>query len=157
MFVRSNENLPEDPEYPADLTKLGYKLTDNGEFVKISDPEGENKHFTFFITNNDRTNEVHKEAMHEAVREVIKGTLSSEFGVRELFLVGEAGDEQAGGVKPKGKHMVVVTTDPETLKKKNDVIVVVGEPNQDMGIWAYRLLMREGGIDGGKSSHLLHS
>ncbi|KAK5164356.1 uncharacterized protein LTR77_010052 [Saxophila tyrrhenica] len=148
MFVRTDKDLPVDPSYPADLTQLNYKLDDKGEFVKITNPEGPNKHFTFFISSSDRVNEVHKEATHTAVREIIKGELSK-FGVRELFLAGGGGDEVLGGVQPKDKHMVVMTSDVEVLKEKNDVIVIVGELNQDMGVWAWRSCMREGGINGG--------
>lgn len=60
MFRRKSTSLPADPVYPANLKELGYEITSKGQFVKI----GTNEKFQFFITDNDRYNEVHKEAMH---------------------------------------------------------------------------------------------
>jgi hypothetical protein len=149
MFVRSRSNLPKDPHYPADLEQLGYKLNDQGEFVKISEPEGPNRHFLFFVTDNERANETHKEAMHIAVREKVEQEMAV-YGVKALFLGGEDGSDILGYEHPNGKHMTIRATELEVLKEKKDVIVVVGEHNQDPGIWAWRSVLGEGGINGGK-------
>lgn len=61
MFRRKSAALPADPAYPADLKTLGYKLNDKGQFVST---DGSGGSFKFWITDNDRANEVRKEAMH---------------------------------------------------------------------------------------------
>lgn len=133
MFVHTGEKLPQDPEYPADLTKLGFKVTNEKQIVSIDG----GVHFDFFHTDNHGSNEKRKEAVHESVRELVMMDLM-EFGVVEVFLGGEKGTEILGvgpGNKPEGVHVPILTTNPEELKKCRDVVVVVGEPNQDAGIW----------------------
>jgi hypothetical protein len=61
MFRRLLGSLPEDPSWEPDLTKLGYFINDDLQIRKIKNPsEG----FQFKVTNNDRFNEVHREAFH---------------------------------------------------------------------------------------------
>ena len=148
MFVRLDKDLPEDPSYPADLAALGYKVNETGEFVKVNDAEGTHKHFTFFISDNGRVNETHKEAMHIAAREVVTKELAK-LGVKEVYLTGESG-AVLEEVKPEGPHLSLYATDLDALNGKNNVVVIVGEHNQDPGVFAYRMLMREGGIANGE-------
>ena len=149
MFKRLNNDLPEDPTFSPDLAELGYKMNDQGEFVSISNPDGPNKHFVFFVSDNERVNETHKEAMHTAVREAVEQEMAV-FGVKPVFLGGEDGDLIMGRLQPEGKHIKILATELEVLKDKKDVIVVVGEHNQDPGIWAWRSASREGGINKGE-------
>lgn len=152
MFVRLDKNLPEDPSYPADLTALGYKVNENGEFVKISSP---NEHFTFFISDNERVNEVHKEAMHIAAREMVAKELA-QLGVKEIYLTGKDG-AIVEEVKPEEKHLGLFATDLDLLGMKGEVVVIVGEHNQDPGIFAYRVLTRDEGMDKGEYTSILAS
>ncbi len=51
----------------------------------------------------------------------------------------------------------IYVTQPNILKQKKDVIVVIQEQTQDKGIWAYRLLMRlpDGGVEVGSAVGLV--
>lgn len=59
MFRRLPGSLPEDPKFPADLNQLGYFINEKSQIRKINKPD---EKFQFHITNNDRYNEVHREA-----------------------------------------------------------------------------------------------
>jgi hypothetical protein len=153
MFVHTGENLPQDPKYGADLEKLGYKVDENKQIVSIDRAH----HFIYFFTSSDRANERRKEAMHDCARGLVKEELA-ELGVVEAFLGGEKGKEVLGvgpKEKPKAKHLPILVTEPEELRKKRDVIVVIGEPSEDVGIWAWRHLLTNGGIEGGSAVGLV--
>jgi len=60
MFRRLEGSLPKDPEFPAQLTKLGYFINEMSQIKSIEKPD---ENFNFFITNNDRYNEIHREAV----------------------------------------------------------------------------------------------
>jgi hypothetical protein len=154
MFVHTGENLPQDPDYPADLAKLGYKVNEEKQIVSISP---EQHFFTFFHTSSARANDMRKEAMHESVRGLVMMDLADS-GVVQVYLGGEKGKEILGeGVKdkPKEKHLSILATKLEELKGKRDVVVVIGEPSEDVGIWAWRHMMTEGGIEGGSAVGLV--
>lgn len=146
MFVRNNTNLPSDPHYPTtSFSALGYEINPDGQIVSIKPPHN---HFPFFLTDNDRANHVHKEAMHACARDVITRDLAT-LGIKTLYLFGDRGREMTGE-KPTlgtGSFTRVLATEPEALRRKKDVLVVIGERTQDVGIWAYRSLMREGGTE----------
>lgn len=151
MFRRLNKNLPADPHYPTSLAALGYTLTPRGQFVKTPSSSADQAQFmTFFLTDNDRANEVHKEALHTCAREAVLSNLAA-LGVKELFVNGDAFVD----VRPEGPHTSILATGLEELGGKRDVVVVVGECMQDLGVWAYRILMREGGVEGGSAAGLV--
>ena len=150
MFKRSPKNLPKDPSYPSNLTDLGFKVNDKGEFVKIAHPD---QFFDFFHTDNDRANEVRKEAVHECARDTVLAELTK-LGIKELYLSGEDG-ATLSNAKPAGQHTKILTSDVKVLGEKKDVLVVVGEHSQDLGVWAYRSLFRAPGIDGGSAVGLV--
>lgn len=153
MFVHTGENLPQDPRYAADLAKLGYKVDENKQIVSMERAH----HFIYFHTSSDRANEKRKEAMHHCARGLVKQELA-ELGVVEVFLGGEKGREILGvgpKEKPKVKHLPILISEPENLRKKRDVIVVIGEPSENIGIWAWRHLLTSGGIEGGSAVGLV--
>lgn len=61
MFRRLVDDLPGDPSWEADLTKLGYFINEKSQIRQIRQPS---ERFNFKVTDNDRFNEVHKEAFH---------------------------------------------------------------------------------------------
>ena len=154
MFIHTGENLPQDPDYPADLAKLGYEVNKEKQIVSISP---EQHFFTFFHTSSVRANEIRKEAMHESVRGLVMMELA-DLGVVQVYLGGDKGKEILGvGAegKLKEKHLPILATKLEELKGKRDVVVVIGEPTEDLGIWAWRHLMTDGGIEGGSAVGLV--
>lgn len=138
MFRRLEANLPQEPSYPSTLAALDYKLED-GQFIKVSD----GTFFPYHSTSNERVNDLHREAMHSAARHAV-AKAAGEHGVIELYLSGADGSVMSV-VKPEGKHVKIMCTELERLRECRNVVVVVGEMGQDLGIWAYRELMNEGG------------
>ncbi|KAJ9298698.1 hypothetical protein DTO271G3_3665 [Paecilomyces variotii] len=136
MFVFRREDLPPDPVFPADLEKLGYFINGNDQIRKISDPE---KEFVFKINRNDRWNLVNREAMNACIRSIVLSRLSA-LGLSTLRLPLSAG--------PEDRHVPIMIS--SNLKTASRVIVVFGEPVQDLGIWAYRTISTEG-IDAGSA------
>lgn len=118
MFRRLGHNLPEDPSYPSNLTALGYALNDKGQFV---DQQG--GFFQFFISDSDRANQVHKEAMHECMRAAVLEELEG-LGVKPVYL---CGTEILGATPPAGQHVAILATELAALRTKKHVVVVVNE------------------------------
>ncbi|KAE8356564.1 Arb2 domain-containing protein [Aspergillus coremiiformis] len=134
MFVFRREDLPVDPEFPADLQKLGYFINDKDQIRKISDPAQE---FQYKINRNARYNELQREAMNECIRKVVAVRL------QELKLVTL---RLPLASKPGDPHVPIMVS--SNLSTASRVIVVFGEPSQDLGIWAYRSVGRDG-VDAG--------
>ncbi|RAK77185.1 uncharacterized protein BO72DRAFT_468754 [Aspergillus fijiensis CBS 313.89] len=134
MFVYRREDLPADPVFPADLTKLGYFVTDQDQIRKISDPTQE---FQYKINRNGRWNDVQREAMNECIRKIVSSRLR-DLGLVNLHLPLRA--------KTKEAHVPIMVS--RNLSTASHIIVVFGEPIQDLGIWAYRSVGCDG-VDAG--------
>ncbi|KAK5717165.1 hypothetical protein LTR15_009054 [Elasticomyces elasticus] len=151
MYRRTSDNLPQDPTMPANLQALGFQVNGDNQFVKSGNSSGKPvEFFDFYHTNNERANEVRREAIHECARKEVIAQLGK-LGVKQVFMKGE----QFLDMRPEGPHVAILATDLDVLKYKKDVVVVVNEHMQDLGIWAYRMLMREPGIDGGSAVGLV--
>ena len=61
MFRRLEKSLPREPKFPKDLAEQGFCVTDSGLVRKIELP---NERFLFRISDNERYNELHREAHH---------------------------------------------------------------------------------------------
>ncbi|PYH83954.1 Arb2 domain-containing protein [Aspergillus uvarum CBS 121591] len=134
MFVYRREDLPTDPVFPADLTELGYFVTDQDQIRKISDPTQE---FQYKINRNCRWNDVQREAMNECIRKLVSARLR-DLGLVNLHLPLRATTNEA--------HVPIMVS--RNLSTASHIIVVFGEPIQDLGIWAYRSVGGDG-IDAG--------
>ncbi|KAL2822125.1 Arb2 domain-containing protein [Aspergillus cavernicola] len=130
MFVFRKEDLPADPGFPAELDKLGYFITSEDKIRKISDPEQE---FQFKINRNPRWNDLQREAMNECIRKIVLSRL------RNLGLVTLRLPLISGPSKP---HVPIMVS--RNLTTASRIILVFGEPVQDLGIWAYRTVGTEG-------------
>ncbi|KAK5020235.1 hypothetical protein LTR60_000706 [Cryomyces antarcticus] len=140
MFRRRLEGLPKDPVFDADLTKLGFECTPSGQFVKINEPE---KFFDFFFTDNAKWNEVRKEAFHACVRRELYQRLATA-NIRPLYL------PQLSLERPvQEPHVPILVSTPGVFPKH--VVVIVNEHIQDLAIWSYRILCRQGGINDGSA------
>ncbi|KAL5043533.1 hypothetical protein BDW71DRAFT_119048 [Aspergillus fruticulosus] len=129
MFVFRRQDLPADPVFPADLKKLGYFINDKDQIRKISDPTQE---FQFKINRNDRWNEVQRNAMNECIRQIVLSRLRN-LGLISLCLPLISG--------PKKPHVPILVS--KNLASASRIILVFGEPVQDLGIWAYRTIGTE--------------
>ncbi|KAF7585664.1 hypothetical protein BBP40_010345 [Aspergillus hancockii] len=136
MFVYRREDLPADPEFPADLKKLGYYINDNDQIRKIANPEED---FQYKINRNARWNEIQREAMNECIRKIVSTRLR-ELGLTTLRLPLTS--------KPTDPHVPILVS--ANLSTSSRIIVVFGEPVQDLGVWAYRSVGTDG-IDAGSA------
>ncbi|KAI5310313.1 hypothetical protein KEM55_008610 [Ascosphaera atra] len=129
MFVVPREALPKEPVFPANLEELGYQITEADQLRSIADPS---QPFRYRLNANERYNEVRKEALNECVRDIVLSRLH-DLGMQELRLPLNA--------PPKSPHVAILISPNLSAKKR--VIVVFGEPYQDLGIWAYRTIGNE--------------
>ncbi|PSS03213.1 hypothetical protein BD289DRAFT_478685 [Coniella lustricola] len=137
MFRRRWSGLPEDPEFPTDLEKLGYFINEIDEIRSCADP---NLYFNYFIDKNSRINDRLRFAFTIAVDDIIHARLTS-LGLDRLALpVSVRGDDS------KPQTPIFVTPD---LAAKKRIVVVFGETNQDLGVLAHRVIARQGGINEG--------
>ncbi|KAK3674339.1 hypothetical protein LTR78_005808 [Recurvomyces mirabilis] len=156
MFRRLNTDLPQDPRPAAansataatnvTLASLDFVMNENRHFVKANTATGNGpeEYFNFFHTDNERSNEVRGEAMHAQIKKSMLSELKK-LGITEVFI--HEGACQA--TKPSGPHATILASEPRVLKTLKDVIVIVNEHKQDLGVLAYRALAREGGLDVG--------
>ncbi|KAL5343426.1 Arb2 domain-containing protein [Aspergillus crustosus] len=129
MFVLRKQDLPADPVFPANLEKLGYYINDKDQIRKILDASQE---FQFKINKNDRWNDVQRGAMNECVRTIVLSRLRA-LGLATLRL-----PLTSGPTKP---HVPILVS--RNLSTASRIILVFGEPVQDLGIWAYRTVGSE--------------
>ncbi|KAF2131905.1 hypothetical protein P153DRAFT_334207 [Dothidotthia symphoricarpi CBS 119687] len=145
MFRRIENSIEPDPSFPANLKALGFFVNDVGNIRMIEAPD---KEYIFHATNNDRVNEVRREAMQACSREEV-GLRLSALGIRHIYL------PNFTTVKPDGPHIPILAPPPEVLKSRKRIIVLINDSTQDLGILAYRQLQRELGVNGGSIVNLV--
>ncbi|KAI5288769.1 hypothetical protein KEM54_004892 [Ascosphaera aggregata] len=126
MFVAPRSILPKDFTFPSSLKELGYCVNENDELRSINDPQ---QPFRYRVNVNDRYNEVRKEAVNG---KQIKSFLSSYD--RGMF-------EMLPHLTVTMPHVPILVT-PSIFTNKR-VIVVFGDPTQDLGIWACRIINQQ--------------
>lgn len=132
-----------EPRFTPDLLALGFK-PQAGQIVEISPPHN---HFEYHHTDNERVNDLRKEATHEAVRKMAAEQLAR-LGIHQLHLNGDTFTSE----RPDGPHVTIFANEVSHLRSKKDVVVVIGEAGggqQDGGVFAWRVLMRDGGFEKG--------
>ncbi|KAI8249161.1 hypothetical protein K4K53_000294 [Colletotrichum sp. SAR 10_77] len=152
MFRRRWSALPEDPVFPSDIKKLGYFIDTDDEIHKIGDPSF---YFKYFLTKNERVND--RQRFHfngkyhcsplpasftnlvtEAIRDVVHERLEN-LGMSKTLL--------PLGTPATSPHVPIFTS--ANLSTASRVVVIFGEPCQDLGNVALRVANRSGGIDKG--------
>lgn len=74
MFRRIEDTMEPDASFPADLKKLGFFVNTTGHIRMINAPE---KPFLYHATNNERVNEVRREAMQgESMERLVVCTIN---------------------------------------------------------------------------------
>lgn len=140
MFRLQSDHLAPDPTYEADLAKLGFFLNSKGQFRMIKYPD---KVFNFHHSNNERDNEVRREAFQTCQRREVLDRINA-LGLQQLYI------PQLSYDKPQNEAFVPILAPPaEILKTRKRIIVLVNSTLQDLGVLAYRRLQRELGVDGG--------
>ncbi|KAI9050259.1 hypothetical protein LZ554_005427 [Drepanopeziza brunnea f. sp. 'monogermtubi'] len=141
MFRRLEKGLPKDPVYPTDLKGLGYFINEEDEIRNIENPRA---YFKFFLTKNERHNNVQREAMNEAIRNIISDRLLA-LGLEKIRLpLGAAADQP---------HLPIFVS--KDLDKKKHVVVLFYEHTQDIGTFAHRIIGAKGGINEGSAVNLV--
>lgn len=135
---------PSEPAHGKTLSEFGYHINEKGECINTTTGE----YFDFFHTDSERANDSRRGAFQECLRAEIAATLKNKHGIEEIFIGGQDGAE-VFTTRPTGSHVRLLATELSELRQKQDVIVVVGESTQDCGIWAWRLVQREGGMEEG--------
>ncbi|KAF3490910.1 uncharacterized protein GIQ15_00427 [Arthroderma uncinatum] len=126
MFVFQKDALPKDPVFPQNLKELGYFVNDDDQIRMIGDPEAG---FLYKINANERYNEQQREAMNGCIRDIVVSRLHDQ-GLETLRL--------PIGAEPNEQHVPILVS--PSFKTDKRIIVVFGEPVQDLGIWAYRTI-----------------
>ncbi|KAK2734263.1 hypothetical protein FQN57_001724 [Myotisia sp. PD_48] len=130
MFVFRKDALPKDPVFPANLKQLGYFVNENDQIRMIADP---NERFLYKINANDRYNEMQKEAMNTCIRQIVLSRLQN-LGLSSFNL--------PVGTANSSPHVPILIS--PSIYTDQRVIVVLGEPVQDLGIWSYRTVSEDG-------------
>ncbi|KAJ4386292.1 hypothetical protein N0V93_009185 [Gnomoniopsis smithogilvyi] len=137
MFRRRWSGLPEDPDFPADLEKLGYFVNEEDEIRSITDPKF---YFDYFISKSMRYNDRQRFAFTLAVQDLVHARLTSaphHFTKLALPL-------QTPLTRP---HTPIFLS--PNLNHKKRVLVLFGERDQDLGVLAHRVLGGKGGVNEG--------
>ncbi|KAF2034510.1 hypothetical protein EK21DRAFT_85527 [Setomelanomma holmii] len=145
MFRRVEATIEPDPSYPADLKALGFFINSIGHIRMMEAPE---KEYVFHSTNNERVNELRREAMQECSRQETEKRLAS-LGINRIYL------PDFTTTRPSGPHVPILAPAPEILKSRKRIIVIVNDAIQDLGILAYRQMQRELGINGASTVNLV--
>ncbi|KAI8963993.1 Arb2 domain-containing protein [Daldinia sp. FL1419] len=136
MFRRKWSGLPADPDFPIDLSKLGYFINEDDEVRAIDNPDN---YFKFFLNRNTRWNERQRYAMNLVLQRVIWERLENLGMKKELLPLGTLDTN-----KP---HVpIFISSDIAT---KSRIVVIFGETTQDLGVLAHRLVSGPGGITKG--------
>ncbi|SZF04343.1 unnamed protein product [Blumeria hordei] len=135
MFRRLQSGLPNDPVFPSDLQKLGYFINEKDEIRNIQNPK---QYFHFFLSKNERVNELQREALNSATRSIVAERLEN-LGLRLIRL--------PLGQEATDRHVPIFAS--SDLKSKKRIIILFYEQQQDLGILSYRIICGKGGINHG--------
>jgi hypothetical protein len=144
MFRRSDWNLPEVPAVSSNLDDAGFSVSEAGRIEEVGNP---GEFFKFARYTQHHMNLKREEVVHCGVREVITSELAK-LGVEKTYLSGDGGASIAR-TKPDGPHTAIYTTALPELELKKDVVVVIGEGRQDVGVWAWRTILGPEGLNVG--------
>ncbi|KAF7935042.1 uncharacterized protein EAE98_003087 [Botrytis deweyae] len=141
MFRRLPSGLPKDPKFEPTLDGLGYFINEKDEIRSIENPKA---YFKYFLTKNDRYNQLQREAMNHAIRDIVMDRLLS-LGLQKILL--------PLNVPETSPHVHILTS--SNLSTATRVIVLFYEPKDDIGVLAHRVLGGAGGIDTGSAVNMV--
>ncbi|CAJ0548803.1 Ff.00g024160.m01.CDS01 [Fusarium sp. VM40] len=129
MFRRHWSSLPKDISFPRDLTGLGYFLNDQDEIRSIENPDC---YFKYFANKNSRVNERQRFHFNMALEDMIHDRLEKE-GLQKFQLL------------PENEKHCPIFFNPNIVKTAR-IVIVIGEPSQDLGFLAGRIVNGPGGV-----------
>ncbi|KAM5358332.1 hypothetical protein ACJZ2D_015373 [Fusarium nematophilum] len=132
MFRRKWSGLPEDASFASDLAGLGYFVNDEDEIRSIENPDC---YFKFFTSKNLRVNERQRFCFNGAMEKIIHERLEK-YGLVRFPL--------RGGPPHSEKHSPIFMT--PFVRTHSRIVVVLGEPTQDLGLLAGRVANGPGGL-----------
>ncbi|KAM0283511.1 hypothetical protein ACHAQH_002462 [Verticillium albo-atrum] len=135
MFRRKWSGLPRDPVFPSNLKDLGYFVNEDDEIRNAVDP---NYYFKFHLNKNMRVNGRQRFHFNDAIQDIVHARLEAE-GMRKQWL-------PLGSIPGEPQVPIFASAD---ICRKSRVVVVFGEPNQDLGNLALRVANGPGGINMG--------
>ncbi|KAK1656269.1 Arb2 domain-containing protein [Colletotrichum phormii] len=140
MFRRRWDGLPKDPIFSSNLKDLGanihsYFVNDQDEIRNIKEP---NYYFKYYLTKNGRVNDRQRFHFNEAIRDIVHGRLEKE-GLNKTLL--------PLGAEPTSPNVPIFTS--PSLASASRVFIIFGEPSQDLGNLALRVVNGPGGINKG--------
>ncbi|QSZ32265.1 hypothetical protein DSL72_001839 [Monilinia vaccinii-corymbosi] len=141
MFRRLPSGLPKDPTFEPTLHGLGYFINEKDEIRSIENPKA---YFKFFLTKNDRYNQLHREAMNHAIRRIVMERLLN-LGLKKILL--------PLNVPETSPHVHILTS--SNLSTASRVIVLFYEPKDDIGVFAHRIIGGAGGINAGSAINMV--
>ncbi|KAF7547634.1 hypothetical protein G7046_g8943 [Stylonectria norvegica] len=135
MFRRNWASLPKDVSFPSDLKGLGYFVNDDDEVRSIENPDC---YFKYFINRNLRINERLRFEFNHALERIIFERLANE-GLEKLSLPAIATATQP--------HLPIFVT--RDIASRFRIVLILGEPTQDLGMLAGRVANGPGGLNQG--------
>ncbi|OBS19670.1 hypothetical protein FPOA_11395 [Fusarium poae] len=129
MFRRHWSGLPKDVAFPKDLAGLGYFVNDQDEVRLIKDPD---YYFKFHINKNSRVNDRQRFQLQRAMEDFIHERLEKE-GLKKFQLL------------PENKKHCPIFFSP-SIATTERIVVIFGEPQQDLGFIAGRVANGPGGL-----------
>ncbi|PHH79822.1 hypothetical protein CDD80_3683 [Ophiocordyceps camponoti-rufipedis] len=135
MFRRHWSGLPKEVFFPTDLKELGYFVNDDDEIRNIEAPDF---YFKFFLDHNSRINHRQRFVFDHALEDIVHLRLEK-LGLNKVRL--------PLGVKEDERHVPIMAS--SDIASKSHVILIIGEPCQELGVLAKRVASGRGGIDKG--------
>ncbi|RGP64621.1 mitochondrial 40s ribosomal mrp2 [Fusarium sporotrichioides] len=129
MFRRHWSGLPKDVSFPKDLAGLGYFVNDQDEVRSLKDPD---HYFKFHINKNSRVNDRQRFQLQRAMEDIIHERLQKE-GLQKFQLL------------PGNKKHCPIFFSP-SIAKTERIVIIFGEPQQDLGFIAGRVVNGSGGL-----------
>ncbi|KAK3987449.1 Arb2 domain-containing protein [Cladorrhinum sp. PSN332] len=142
MFRRRWSGLPADPIFATNLAELGYFVN---EVDEIRSRDNSDNYFKFFLTKNERWNERQRFCFNEAVSKVIRSRLDAENLVEVRLPL---------GTPPEQPH-VPIRISADLPAHSTRVVLILGQPTQEFGILAHRIVGGPGGVNKGSVISLI--
>ncbi|EED20206.1 conserved hypothetical protein [Talaromyces stipitatus ATCC 10500] len=130
MLVYKIKDIPADPVFPVDLEKLGFFINDQDQIRQITNPE---EGFKYRVNTNERWNDVRRNSFNECIRRIVLSRLE-DVGLSTLRL--------PLGVQANDKHVPILCSSNLSTAKR--IILILGSPDQDLGIWTNRSIAERG-------------